>query len=180
MTDVQTTTGHIVLPGEGAAGPGPSSTRRCVLLGAGAVGATAVLAACGTSATGGNTSGTDYSNTPAPAGSKGAAAGGTGNAGGAGQAGGVTLAKVADVPVGGGYIGAEYVVTQPTAGTFKAFDKTCTHAGCDVSKVDAEVITCPCHNSTFSIKDGSPTGGPARQPLKELAVKAHEGNVVTA
>ena len=172
MTDMQTTAGLEI---DDAQQPGrPGAARRVVLLGAGAVGATAVLAACGTSST--NTSGTDYSNNPAPAGSAaGGSSGGTGTA-----AGGTALAKAADVPVGGGLITADHVITQPVAGTYKAFSKVCTHAGCDVSKVDGGVIKCPCHGSTFSIKDGSPTAGPATQPLAETAVKASGGNIVAA
>jgi Rieske Fe-S protein len=77
-------------------------------------------------------------------------------------------------------ITADYVITQPTAGTFKAFSKVCTHAGCDVSKVDAGVIKCPCHGSTFSIKDGSPTGGPATKALTETKVKKDGDNIVAA
>ena len=90
------------------------------------------------------------------------------------------LALVADVPENGGIIKGDYVITQPSSGTFKAFSKVCTHAGCDVSKVDAGVITCPCHNSTFSIEDGSPTGGPAKKALPETKVKVDGDNIVTA
>ena len=191
MTDVQTTTE----PQVGEAEPAQPcacahSTRRNVLLGVGAVGATAVLAACGTS-TGGNTNGTDYSNNPAPAGSAGAQPTGAGPAGTGGPGGtagpnagkgkGATpIAKVSDVKVGSGVITADYVVTQPVAGQFKAFSKTCPHAGCDVNKVDAGVISCPCHGSQFSVKDGSVITGPATQGLTGKAVKADGGNVVLA
>jgi Rieske Fe-S protein len=191
MTDVQTTTE----PHIGEAEPMrpcacAHSNRRNVLLGMGAVGATAVLAACGTS-TGGNTSGTDYSDNPAPAGSAGAQATGagpvgTGGPGGtagpnAGDGGGSTpIAKVADVKVGGGVIKGDYVITQPVAGTFKAFSSVCPHAGCNVNKIDAGVISCPCHGSQFSVKDGSVITGPATQGLTGKAVKADGGNVVLA
>jgi len=177
MTDVQTTTGtepRAEEPGR----PGTASTRRLVLLGAGAVGATAVLAACGTDTSGTNTSGSDYSDTPAPAGSTAAEGDSTADTGGA--AGAVALAKVADVPTGGGVIAGDWVITQPVAGTFKAFTKVCTHQGCDVSKVDDGVIVCPCHNSKFSIEDGSPTSGPATKALAEKKVKADGANVVAA
>ena len=179
MTDVQTTTD--AEPGESEpVGPGGTSTRRLVLLGAGAVGATAVLAACGTSNTSTNTSGSDFSNDPAPAGSKGAQAAGAGTTGGGATGGGTALAKVADVKVGSGVITANYVVTQPEAGTFKAFTKVCPHAGCDVNKVDAGVIKCPCHGSQFSIKDGSVTTGPATKGLTEQSVKVDGANIVSA
>ncbi len=195
MTDVQTTTGtepHLEEPGR----PGIASTRRLVLLGAGAVSATAVLAACGSSTTATtNTTGTDYSNNPAPAGSRGAratGAGGTddGNSGSgsssksssakSGSSNTVALAKVADVPTGGGVIAGGWVITQPSAGKFKAFSKVCTHTGCDVSRVDNGVIICPCHGSKFSIDDGSPTAGPATKALAEKKVKAEGGKIVAA
>ena len=180
MTDVQTTTDAELSESE-PAGTGATSTRRVVLLGAGAVGATAVLAACGTSSTGTNSTGSDFSNDPAPAGSSGAQATGAGGATGGGSTGGGTsLAKVADVQVGSGVITASYVITQPEAGTFKAFSKVCPHQGCDVNKVDAGVIKCPCHGSQFSIKDGSVTAGPATKGLAETSVKVSGANIVSA
>jgi Rieske Fe-S protein len=178
MTDVHSTT-DIELPAQETGRPGTGSTRRIVLLGAGAAGATAVLAACGTSGNTGNTNGEDFSDTPAPAGSEGADGGATGGGTGNGS-GGAALALVADVPEGGGVIKGDLVITQPTAGTFKAFSKVCTHAGCDVNKVDAGVIVCPCHNSKFSIDTGEPTGGPANKALAETKVKVDGDNIVQA
>jgi Rieske Fe-S protein len=104
------------------------------------------------------------------------------SAGGGGKSGGGATAveAVAHVPTGCGVIKGDLVITQPQAGTFKAFSKVCTHAGCDVNKVDGGVISCPCHGSTFSIEDGSPTGGPATKPLAETKVKVDGGNVVKA
>lgn len=175
MTDVQTRTDNVLPTEEPPPGrPGTASTRRLVLLGAGAIGTTAVLAACGTSTT--NTNGTDFSNDPAPAGST--AAGGT--ASGGATTGGSALATTADVPEGGGIITGDLVITQPTAGTYKAFSKVCTHAGCDVSKVDGGVITCPCHGSKFSIETGEPTTGPATKALAETKVKVDGDNIVKA
>ena len=90
----------------------------------------------------------------------------------AGQAGPVS-AKVGDIPVGGGTIfgDAQTVVTQPAAGTFKAFSSICTHAGCPVSEV-ADSINCNCHGSKFSLTDGSVVAGPAQRglPAKEVTV----------
>ena len=64
---------------------------------------------------------------------------------------------------------ADFVVTQPTKGTYKAFSKICTHAGCPVTKVEDGVIKCPCHGSQFSIEDGSVKNPPASKPLAESA-----------
>jgi Rieske Fe-S protein len=118
-------------------------TRRQVLVTGGVViAAAAVTAACGSS--------------------------GSSSAGGGGT---VTLAT-SDVPVGGGKIfdAQHVVVTQPSAGTFKAFNAVCTHQGCTVASVANGTITCPCHNSQFSAADGSVQSGPAPSPLASIAV----------
>jgi Rieske Fe-S protein len=171
MTDVQSTT-DTDLSAEESGRPG--SPRRFVLLGAGAAGASCLLAACGTDSGSTNTNGDDFSNNPAPAGSTNAGGGDSGSAGGG------TVAAVADVPEGGGVIKGDLVITQPTAGQFKAFSKVCTHQGCDVSKIDAGSIICPCHASKFSIETGEPTAGPATKPLAETKVKVDGDNIVKA
>jgi Rieske Fe-S protein len=180
MTDVQTGTDAETQADQA----GTASTRRVVLLGAGGLGAAAVLAACGTDTSGTNPNGSDYAAEPAPAGSKAAGSGtgtgtGTGGDSGGGAA-GAALALVADVPSGGGIIQGDYVITQPTQGTFKAFTKICTHQGCEVSEVKNGTINCPCHGAKFSIKDGSVAGGPAPKPLAETKVKVDGDNIVAA
>jgi Rieske Fe-S protein len=93
---------------------------------------------------------------------------------------GSALAKTGDVPVGGGIvIGAfQVVVTQPTAGTFKAFTSVCTHQGCQVANVANGTVNCDCHGSKFSIADGSVAKAPATQPLapKKITVS---GDTIT-
>lgn len=87
---------------------------------------------------------------------------------GAPPAANVLSIPASSIPVGGGKIldDANFVVTQPTAGEFRAFSKTCTHQGCPVSDIRGDVIHCDCHGSEFSIVDGSVTTGPAEKPLK--------------
>ncbi|ANS63751.1 Rieske (2Fe-2S) protein [Streptomyces lincolnensis] len=89
-----------------------------------------------------------------------------GSSGSAGSS-GTVLGKTADIPEGGGKIFKEQgvVVTQPTAGEFKAFSSKCTHQGCAVTGIAKGVITCPCHQSEFSVSDGSVKKGPATQAL---------------
>ena len=132
---------------------GPLASRRAVLLGAGALGAAGLLAACGT---GGD---------PAPP---------------SGGAPAVSAIKAADIPVGGGKIFAtqQVVVTQPTAGNFKAFSAICTHMGCVVDTVEAGKIGCSCHMSQFNIADGSVARGPADKPLPSKTVTA-SGDTLT-
>ena len=78
----------------------------------------------------------------------------------------------ADVPKGGGVIlqSADFVVTQPTAGDYKAFSSTCTHMGTKVGEINGDVIKCLKHGSEFSIQDGSVVNGPATSPLPEAKI----------
>ncbi|MGW0767447.1 Rieske (2Fe-2S) protein [Streptomyces sp. NPDC002676] len=123
--------------------PEAGPARRTVVAAAGAAGLAAALTACG--------SGDDSSN------SVGSGSGSSGSA----------LAKTSDIPEGGGKIFKDQgvVVTQPTAGTFKAFSSKCTHRGCAVGSVADGAIVCPCHGSHFSVVDGSVQHGPATMPL---------------
>ena len=85
-------------------------------------------------------------------------------------------------PAGGGkiYPQQNVVVTQPTAGTFKAFSATCTHMGCQVATVADGKILCPCHGSQYSITDGSVVGGPAPSPLPSKQVSNNGGTLVVS
>lgn len=93
-------------------------------------------------------------------------------ASGAASAASDAIAK-ADIPVGGGKVfeALKVVVTQPTAGDYKAFSAVCTHQGCTVTGVADGVITCPCHGSTFDIATGDVKQGPATAPLPAKSVK---------
>ena len=148
-----------------------SLSRRTVIGGAAAVGGAAVLAACGAGddTTDETTDQTDSDSDSADQ--------GDGDA-----AGGEVLVAASEVPVGGGVIlgASQVVVTQPTEGDFKGFSSTCTHQGCQVASVQGDAITCACHNSSFSIDDGSVLGGPATAPLPEVAVALDGDQVVRA
>jgi Rieske Fe-S protein len=143
-------------------GTAPVASRRAVLLGAGAVGAVGFLAACGT--------GTDSAASP-------------GGNGGNSSAGAATSGpiKAADIPVGGGKIfpASQLVVTQPAAGSFKAFSSVCTHQGCFVGSVANGKIVCPCHMSEFNL-DGTVAHGPATQPLVAKKVTASGDELTVA
>ncbi len=91
----------------------------------------------------------------------------------------VELGPASEVPVGGGKIYGEpkLVVTQPTAGQYKAFSAVCTHRGCLVSSVAEDTIVCACHNSRFSAVDGSVTSGPATLPLPAAEVRSEDGTL---
>jgi nitrite reductase/ring-hydroxylating ferredoxin subunit len=165
--------------------------RRTVLRGAVALGAAGVLAGCGGSSsdsaavrgpagadTGGATSATPTPTESSPSPSASASESSSSSSGG-----GRALGPASDIPVGGGkiYDAQKIVVTQPTAGTYKAFSAVCTHEQCTVSDLDDGTINCPCHGSKFSLTDGSVVHGPAEEPLPAKNVTVSGGNVsVTA
>jgi Rieske Fe-S protein len=95
--------------------------------------------------------------------------------------GGGGLATTDAIPVGGGMVLAdqEIVITQPTAGEFRAFSAVCTHQGCMVDAVSGGTINCPCHGSKFEL-DGTVSKGPATQPLSERAVKVSGSQISLA
>lgn len=114
----------------------------------------------------------------APGGAASQPASGGASAGGAPAA--AALASTSDIPAGGGKVidGKNVVITQPQAGSFKAFTAVCTHQGCTVSSVSGGTINCPCHGSKFSIKDGSVVNGPAASPLAAVAIKVEGTSIV--
>ncbi|MCX4746270.1 Rieske (2Fe-2S) protein [Kitasatospora sp. NBC_01287] len=91
----------------------------------------------------------------------------------------VDLGPATAVPVGGGKVFADQriVVTQPSAGQYKAFSARCTHAGCLVDQVKDNLIQCPCHGSRFNVADGSVADGPAPSPLPSYQVTVTGGNL---
>ncbi|MEU2794023.1 Rieske (2Fe-2S) protein [Streptomyces sp. NPDC007100] len=160
---------------------GTGTPRRTVVAAAGAAGLAAALAACGNDADGygGSASSAAPETSPgssSPAGGGGAEDGGGTGAGGA--AGGV-LAKVTDIPEGGGKVFKDHkiVVTQPAAGEFKAFSAVCRHQGCLVDEVAGGTINCPCHGSKYAVADGSVRKGPATQGLPAAKVSV-EGDSI--
>lgn len=129
--------------------------RRTILIGGGAFAAAAAVGACSGQGT--------------------AASGGVPEAG-------AELAAASAVPVEGGVVNQDLavVVTQPSAGEFKAFTAVCPHQGCLVSSVEANEIVCPCHGSRFSAVDGAVLAGPATTGLASAKVVVEGDRVVLA
>ncbi|WP_030238432.1 Rieske (2Fe-2S) protein [Streptomyces sp. NRRL S-350] len=135
----------------------PTASRRTLLCGAAAVlaaGGTVAVAGCGSS----SSSSSGASSAPK---------------------GPVDLGPASAVPEGGGKVFREQkiVVTQPTAGQYKAFSAKCTHAGCIVDQVKNQQIQCPCHGSRFGVADGAVQDGPAPSPLPAYTVTVEGGNL---
>jgi Rieske Fe-S protein len=144
------------------------ATRRGVLAGVGLVGLAGAITACGASGS---------SNSPAaatsPAGTPASTSASNPVSTPAGGAVDGALASTGDIPVGSGKIFDKQlvVVTQPSAGEFKAFSAVCTHLGCTVNQISAGRIDCPCHGSQYSIADGAVLHGPAPKPLPAKQIK---------
>lgn len=140
------------------------------LLVAGAAGAAVAMAGC-----------SSYGDEPAqpadPAPAQTSAGTGAGASGGNSGAAAEGIATLSDIPVGGAKIVGNVVLTQPAAGTVKAFSATCTHAGCAVNEIADGKISCPCHGSRFNL-DGSVANGPATKPLAPVNV-AVNGQAIT-
>ncbi|WP_433725108.1 Rieske (2Fe-2S) protein [Nocardia sp. CA-129566] len=139
--------------------------RSIVIAGASAAAAAAALTACTTY----GKESTPQAQAPTPA------AGPSGPNVPAGQPN--AIATTSEVPVGGGVIKGDVVVTQPSAGSFVALDSTCTHAGCKVANVSGGTINCACHGSKFGL-DGSVVNGPATRPLASKSVHVEGDSIV--
>ncbi|MGQ4599851.1 Rieske 2Fe-2S domain-containing protein [Nocardia sp. R6R-6] len=136
--------------------------RNVVIAGAGAAAAALALAACTTEAKDNATPGTN----PAPDGRPAAASQPA-----------TVLAKTTDIPVGGGVVLGDTVVTQPSAGAFVGLSSICTHAGCKVVEVSGGTINCPCHGSRFGL-DGSVANGPAADPLARKSIRVEGDSII--
>lgn len=92
------------------------------------------------------------------------------------------LAKLDEVPVGGGVVLADQklVVTRDAAGKAAAFTAVCTHSGCIVQNVANGTINCGCHGSKFDAATGAVVNGPAAQPLAGLPVVQRDGAIFRA
>jgi Rieske Fe-S protein len=94
---------------------------------------------------------------------------------------GVALARVAQVPSGGGLAvgSAKVVLVRGPDDSVHGLSAICTHQGCLVSSVVNGVIACPCHGSRFDARTGAVVAGPATSPLPSVAVVVRDGTVYT-
>jgi Rieske Fe-S protein len=150
------------------------ATRRGVLAGVGLVGLAGAITACGASGSSSSpaaTSPTTSSGGGATASTATSASASASSSSGGAAAGALTPTSA--IPVGGGKIfpAQLVVVTQPSAGEYKAFSAVCTHMGCTVNQIADGRIDCPCHGSEYSIKTGAVLAGPAPKPLPAKTIK---------
>ena len=99
---------------------------------------------------------------------------------------GAEVAKLADVPVGGGTLvdepggAGKLLIVQPSAGQVKAFSAACPHQGVTVGTPQGGTITCPGHGSQFDAGTGALKRGPATTGLTAVNVKVSGAAVVLA
>ncbi|MFD4115386.1 Rieske (2Fe-2S) protein [Streptomyces niveus] len=162
--------------GTASTATGRTVARRTVVAAAGAVGLGAALVACGSDDPADSAAKTPAAGGGTDDGANGDSGSGEGGSGGQGEA----LAKTTDIPEGGGKVFEDkgVVVTQPTAGEFKAFSSVCTHSGCTVGSISNGTINCPCHGSQFDAANGSVKKGPATKPLPATAITV-EGDSIS-
>ncbi|GAA5067943.1 nitrite reductase/ring-hydroxylating ferredoxin subunit [Thermocatellispora tengchongensis] len=93
---------------------------------------------------------------------------------------GKVVARTGEIPVGGGKVVGDraVVITQPSAGVFKAFTAKCPHQGCPVDRFRAGVVVCPCHGSEFALDSGACLKGPAEGPLVEFPVRVQGDGII--
>lgn len=86
----------------------------------------------------------------------------------------VPVAKISDIPIGGGkkfdVDGVAILITQPKAGEFRGFSAVCTHAGFVMSSIANSEIKCDNHGARYSADDGSVLSGPAPTALGKVTV----------
>lgn len=145
--------------------PMSAVSRRRLLGGTATIVGVCAVAACG----GGEGTPTTATTTPAPGDEQ--------------PKGGVELARLADIPEGGGTVvtadsGPVVLVREGQA--VRAFDGRCPHQGATLAAPVNGEITCPLHRSRFSARDGALRNGPATKGLEPIAVTVVNDTVVTA
>ena len=92
---------------------------------------------------------------------------------------GAVVARLADVPEGGGLVLTDRRIVLVRDGDDVAgFSAVCTHQGCLVDEVADGEIRCPCHGSAYDARSGDVVRGPAQRALAEVDVDVRDGRVV--
>lgn len=65
------------------------------------------------------------------------------------------------------------------AGTFYAFDDTCTHLQCSLAEgaLEETTVTCSCHGSKFDVTSGVVLQGPAQEPVGTYETRVEDGSL---
>ncbi len=94
-----------------------------------------------------------------------------------------TSVSTKDIPAGnmvGIRAGGKDVLVANVDGHYYAIGNVCTHMGCTVSDgvLTGERVECPCHGSTFDVRDGSVVRGPATRAEPSYKVQV-TGDAIT-
>lgn len=93
----------------------------------------------------------------------------------------VKAGKATDVSVKGARAytlnGKYIIVTQPTAGNYKAFSGICTHQPVKVDSLNGTNLVCRRHNGYFDTTTGAAKGGPVSRGLTKYAVTITNGYI---
>ena len=95
----------------------------------------------------------------------------------------ITAGKINEIPPGKMKAvknGGRAILVANVGGTFFAIGNVCTHMGCSLSDgtLSGDRVECPCHGSTFSLKDGSLVEGPAAEAEPAFAVRTEGDNIM--
>jgi len=95
--------------------------------------------------------------------------------------GAMPIAKLTDVAVGSAhtfnYPGEHdsCLLVRIDEQTFLAYNQKCTHLSCAVlPRVEERSLHCPCHEGSFDMMTGRPTGGPPRRPLPKITLEIRD------
>ena len=94
------------------------------------------------------------------------------------------IAAVDELPVGGAKTftypedSTPRLLVRTGPGAFVAYDQQCTHLQCPViPRFERRELHCPCHNGSFDLATGRPTGGPPRRPLPRVRLEVRGAQV---
>jgi Rieske Fe-S protein len=96
----------------------------------------------------------------------------------------VPIASLADVPDGGAITFAYPEAQDPCVlvrrgDELHAFSQKCTHLSCAVVWEPSKgILACPCHDGSFSARDGRVLGGPPQRPLPRILVERRGDRLV--
>ncbi len=96
----------------------------------------------------------------------------------------MTVARTADIPVGGSHVFAyptadrHAILVRLAEDRFVAYDQQCTHLLCPViAQPDQGRLHCPCHNGNFDLETGRVLSGPPERPLPRIELSVRDGVV---
>lgn len=95
------------------------------------------------------------------------------------------VAEISEVPPGTAVavdVEGRRIAVFNVDGSFYAIDDTCPHAGAPLSEgdVDGSEVTCPWHNATFDLNDGSVQCPPAEEGVTCYPVQVQGSEIFIA